>query len=170
MRKPPLANTIKNGRHRPKSLKRTSSLAKEFISQLKRDNNSAVINNTLINCKKQYTPEPVQNIECFNEFKTTDKSMKNKVIKIENGEVAEDNIEQEEDDQKNQMDFWRFSPVKIEDEKSNWDQLVLANDELMCSLEDRSMEILPHRDDDDVLHGKPISYAVAKVCFLFPTT
>ena len=46
-----------------------------------------------------------------------------------------------------------------------WENILSGenDDALMSALEDTSSQMLPYKDDDNNLHGRPISYDVAKV-------
>ena len=50
--------------------------------------------------------------------------------------------------------------------KPDWFEQVLEEDKQMVLLENPNSKMLPQRDIDDNLHGRPISYCVAKVCIV----
>ena len=47
--------------------------------------------------------------------------------------------------------------------KNCWENILSSEDVLSVTLEDPSSQLLPQRDEEEKLHGEPISYHIAKV-------
>ncbi|XP_066915802.1 probable ubiquitin carboxyl-terminal hydrolase MINDY-4 [Clytia hemisphaerica] len=66
-------------------------------------------------------------------------------------------------DSEDKRKMYNYSPMKRNSTgKSMWQNFTLGQDRLMSSLSNYNARMSPFRDEDDNLHGKPITYAVAK--------
>ena len=73
-------------------------------------------------------------------------------------------------DSEDKRKLYNYSPIRRDsiERRSMWQNFTMSQDRLMSSLGNYSTRISPFRDEDDNLHGKPITYAVAKVGIHFP--